>query len=287
MRSFTIALCQITPGHDKMANVDCAFSMIAEAASGGAELVVLPEMFYYPFELLALRRIAGNEEEIRGRFRECARRLGIYLCTGSMVERRGERRYNTARLIGPDGTELLSYSKCHLFDADLDGMRVRESLVFSRGDTFAVAETPIGTIGILICYDIRFPEIAREAARRGVEVLLVPAVFNQVTGPAHWECFMRTRAIENQCFLAAVSQGRTADPEAAYQAYGHSMLISPWGDVLTEAGERECIVYAPVDPGCIGETKRRLPLLQHRRDRLYTSLRNDPKISNDQQGALR
>ena len=271
MRTFTIALCQITPGHDKTANVEHAFTMVREAAAKGAELIVLPEIFYYPFELLALRRIAGGEHEILQRFRELAEELGVYLCTGSMIEKRNDRRYNTAWLIGPDGKELLSYSKAHLFDADLDGIRVRESLVFSHGDSFAAVQTPLGTIGMNICYDIRFPELARKAALDGVDLLLVPAVFNQVTGPAHWECFMRTRAVENQFFLAAVSQGRSSDPEAAYQAYGHSMLVSPWGEVLVDAGERECIVYATVDPECIAATRRRLPLLQHRREMLYTS----------------
>ncbi|MBN1758101.1 MAG: carbon-nitrogen hydrolase family protein, partial [Chitinispirillaceae bacterium] len=255
MRSFTIALCQITPDHDKAANVDRAFAMVSEAAGRGAELIILPEIFYYPFELQGLRRIAGDEEVILRRFKEHARRLGIHLCTGSMVEKRGKRHYNTSRLFGPDGAELLSYSKCHLFDADPDGIRVRESLVFTHGESFTVAQTPLGTIGILICYDIRFPEMARQAALLGVDVLLVPAVFNQVTGPAHWECFMRTRAVENQCFLAAAFQGRSSDQQASYQAYGHSMVISPWGDILSEAGEGECIVYATVDPERIRETK--------------------------------
>lgn len=269
MQPLRIALCQITPSCDKTANVKRAAAMVEEASANGTDLIVFPEVFYHPFDLLRLRSISGDEHEILERFKLLAQRYGVHICTGSMVFMHGTRRFNTSHLVGPEGTELHSYSKCHLFDAELDGMRVKESLVFSHGETCGFAETGLGRIGILICYDIRFPEMARVLALHGVDLLLVPAVFNQVTGPAHWECFMRTRAVENQLFLAAVSQGRGAASD--YRAYGHSMVVDPWGDVLVEAGEDETIVYADIDPERLVEVRKRLPLLQQRREKLYTS----------------
>jgi predicted amidohydrolase len=270
MQPVKIALCQITPEYDKSANVKRAAEMVATASDKGAGLIVLPEVFYFPFDLLRLRNIAGDEHEILERFQLLAQRYSVHICTGSMVFMRGTKRFNSSHLIGPDGEVLLSYSKCHLFDAELDGVRVKESMVFSQGEKYAYTQTSLGMVGILICYDIRFPEMARHLALQGTELLLVPAVFNQVTGPAHWECFMRTRAVENQLFIAAVSQGRSPDA-SVYTSYGHSMVVDPWGDALTEAGEDETIVYADLDPKRLADVRRRMPLLQHRREKLYTS----------------
>ncbi|MBN1575173.1 MAG: carbon-nitrogen hydrolase family protein [Chitinispirillaceae bacterium] len=278
MRPFKIALCQITPSFDKAENVERAAAMIETAARSGAHLVALPEMFYYPYELLRLRGIEGDEAAILKRFREIAHAHGVYLCSGSMVFKQDRHWFNTSHLIGPSGDELLSYSKCHLFDCLLDGVRVKESLVFSHGDRLPVAATELGNIGIIICYDIRFPEMARRAALLGAELLIVPAVFNQVTGPAHWSCLVRTRAIENQFFVAAISQGRNNDSRVHYKAYGHSMVAAPWGDVLAEAGEDETILYVDLDPELIASARKRMPLLQHRRDKLYTSFNRSQPI---------
>ena len=271
MKPFRIALCQIVPTFDKMANVDHALAMAEEAASNGAAFVTFPEMFYQPFELLRLRSIAGDEDAILRRFGALCSKHGIYCCTGSMASRREGRQYNTSHLIGPGGDVLVAYDKCHLFDADLDGVRVRESAVFAHGDHLATVAADLAAIGIVICYDIRFPELVRATALRGAELLVVPAVFSEKTGPAHWECLVRARAIENQVFVAAVSQGRSNDPAVTYKSYGHSMLVSPWGEVLAEAGNGETILYGDLDPETLTRTRRQLPLLQHRRDTLYTT----------------
>ena len=275
MRRFRIALCQITPTFDKSENVERAVAMISEAIRNGADLVALPEIFYYPFELLRLRTIAGEEEAILERFQDLALAHNVHLCTGSMVFKQGKERFNTSHLIGPRGDVLLSHSKCHLFDCRLEDMRVKESLVFSYGNRLSVAATDLGTVGIIICYDIRFPEMARQVALLGADLLIVPAVFNQVTGPAHWACIVRTRAIENQFFVAAVSQGRNRDSRVSYKAYGHSMVVSPWGEVLAEAGEDETILYADLDPELLASVRKQLPLLQHRRGGLYTSFNKE------------
>ena len=149
----------------------------------------------------------------------------------------------------------------------LKKLKLMESSVFVPGRELSCAATPLGKIGILICYDIRFPEMARKLALMGAEVLLVPAAFNTVTGPAHWHVMFRARAIENQVFIAAASPALT--PDAQYRAYGHSMIVNPWGEVLAEAGTGKSIIYAEIDPQVLKDTRERLPLLKHRRKDIY------------------
>jgi omega-amidase len=277
MQIFKMALCQIRPERDKARNVQRAYAMAEEASANGARLIAFPEFFYYPYELAHVGGLSGDEDAILDGFRKLAKRKGIYLCCGSMVCNRGGKNYNTSHLIGPQGTDLLTYDKCHMFDAQIGDIQVKESAVFTAGDHVATAATELCTMGTLLCYDIRFPEMAREIARQGADLLLLPAAFNHITGAAHWHCFMRTRAIENQLFLAAISPARSTDPDAKYRAYGHSMVVSPWGDILAEAGEDETIIYADIDPEVLENVRKRLPLLQHRRNMLYTSFREDPK----------
>ncbi|KMQ52404.1 carbon-nitrogen hydrolase [Chitinispirillum alkaliphilum] len=268
MKPFRIALIQNIPGYDTEKSISKAFEMIAIAAQGGAELVCLPEMFYHPFELDKLSDLKRYEKNLRQKFSDYAKIHSIYLFTGTFVEQRGDGALmNTALIFAPDGSEILHYSKCHLFDVTFKNLKVKESSVFSPGDTVAGVETELCSISALICYDIRFPEIARMATLQGADLLIVPAVFNQISGPAHWHLFMRCRAVENQIFLAAVSQGR--NEESQYKAYGHSLVVSPWGDILAEAGEGEEILYADINPGLIQNTRARLPLLKHRRSNLY------------------
>lgn len=268
MKSFTIALIQNIPDYDTDKSINRAFEMVEEAARCGAALVSLPEMFYHPFELDRLSVLAEYEEVLKVRFSEVARKHSIYLCTGSFVCRGDEGAlYNRSFTYAPDGSLLYQYSKCHLFDVALGKMQVKESALFAGGAEIGSVDTDIGRLSTLICYDIRFPEIARKVALQGTEVLIVPAVFNQVTGPVHWELFMRCRAVENQLFLAAVSQGKNS--KSAYQSYGHSMVVTPWGEILAQAGEGEEIIYAHIDKKILEETRRRLPLLENRRTDIY------------------
>lgn len=268
MKQFKLAICQLTPGYDRSENIIRASSMIKEAAVRGASLAVLPEMFYYPFEVQSLREAADEWEGTLDQLKEASVKEGIFLCTGSIACREGEHIYNRSFLIDPSGKELLSYSKCHLFDVDFRGLKVRESEVFTPGDRVEVANTSLGCIGILICYDIRFPEMARLSAMKGAEMLLVPAAFNNITGPAHWHITMRSRAVENQVFLAAISQGQNIN--SSYNAYGHSMVVSPWGDILVEGGSGDELLIADIDPELLEVARNRLPLWQHRRKDLYS-----------------
>lgn len=271
MKHCKIALCQIVPVYDLQKNIDHAVAMISEAAKNGANIVALPEIFYYPYDLGRIRSISGDEPAILTRLSAIAKKEGVVLCIGSMAVQDGENLYNTSYLIDDDGTSVLEYRKCHLFDASVGNSRISESSLFSPGESLGVAATAYAKTGLLICYDIRFPEMARQLALLGAELLLVPAVFNHVSGEAHWHCFMKTRAVENQVFLAAISQGRSDDSRCSYKAYGHSMVVSPWGDILAEADQDETIIYADIDPALLVATRNRLPLLQHRRSKLYTS----------------
>lgn len=272
MTHFKIALCQITPGYDLGANVQRAVSMIAESALRGASLISLPEMFYHPYELSVLKDASEKWESTLDQLKNAAVKAGVFLCTGTMVYKGIGNLLNRSCLISPSGEELLSYDKCHLFDVNFKGLHVKESDVFAPGDHMAVVNTELGCIGINICYDIRFPEMARHAALCGAELMLVPAVFNKITGPVHWHITMRARAVENQLFLAAISQGENRS--SSYRSYGHSMVVSPWGEILGEAGENEEILIVDLKPEALEETRNRLPLLRHRREELYKGLQH-------------
>lgn len=268
MKSFKIALCQILPGFDKWKNVNHAIELIEHAADRGAEMVALPEIFYYPYDLNSLRELAGDEQKIIELFKEICVRKQIILCTGSMVIKEDDKYYNASFLIDRSGEIVLSYRKCHLYDVRFKGLNVQESSVFSPGNNIDTVKTSLGNMSVIICYDIRFPEISRLAALSGAELLIVPADFNQISGPAHWEVMMRARAIENQVFLAAVSQAK--NKEAKYKVFGHSMIISPWGEIIAEAAEGEEIVLADLDGKQLEDVRNRLPLLNHIRTDMYS-----------------
>ncbi|MBD3392532.1 MAG: carbon-nitrogen hydrolase family protein [Chitinivibrionales bacterium] len=267
MHSVRAAVCQNRPAYDKEVNVRHAIEMIGRAAGEGAALVSLSEIFYWPYERKGIQRAADTDTRVLDQLRNTAARYGIHLCTGSMAIK-GENGFrNTAFLVGPSGETLLEYSKTHLFDVEFEGLSFRESAFIEPGDTAGVAHTGIGAIGMLVCYDIRFPEMARKLALDGAEILVVPAAFNTISGPAHWHVMFRARAIENQVFVVAASQARV--PGAPYEAYGHSMVVDPWGRVIAEAGEDEGVVSADLRADVLVDTRARLPLLSQRRPELY------------------
>ncbi len=267
MIKFKIAVCQNKPVKNKNRSVAHAISKIEEAKANNADLVVLPEIFYYPYELRALPKLEEADRETLSKLQSTAKRLGIFLCTGSMVERVGDKRFNKSYLIDTTGKVILEHCKAHLFDVNFKTLRTRESLIFDPGDKFAVVDTKLGKIGMLICYDIRFPEAARKLTLMGAEIILVPAAFNNITGPLHWHILFRGRAIENQVYVAAASPA--CDMESSYHAYGHSMVVDPLGKVLAEAEDSECTLYAEIDPDIIDEVRGKLPLLKHRRPEIY------------------
>ena len=269
VRKFKLAVCQSYAMGDKAANIQRAEEMVRQAAAQGAEVVMLPEMFNCPYQTELFPAYAEsypNGETIQ-MLSGTAKAAGIVLVGGSIPENDGDTVYNTSFIFGPQGELLGRHRKVHLFDVDLPDLKVRESSTLGPGSGLTVVDAGFCKLGIIICFDVRFPEIARLLALEGIQALLIPAAFNTVTGPAHWELSMRMRAVDNQIYVAAASPAR--DESAGYVVYGHSMVVDPWGEVLAEAGLGSEIIITEIDPVRIAEVRGRLPLLAQRRTDLY------------------
>ncbi|SFQ99137.1 carbon-nitrogen hydrolase family protein [Desulfoscipio geothermicus] len=267
--SFQLAVCQNNVVEKKAENIRRAEDMIREAAGMGARVVVLPEMFNCPYETRLFPDYAEpypDGETVRMLSRVAAD-AGIVLVGGSIPEKDGDIVYNTCFTFGPRGELLGRHRKVHLFDVDLPNLRVRESSTLGPGNDVAVMDAGFVKLGVMICFDVRFPELARLLALGGIDVLVVPAAFNTITGPAHWDLNMRARAVDNQVYVAAASPAR--DENAGYVVYGHSMVVDPWGDTVARAGTGEEIIIGEIDPERIKEVRARLPLLAQMRTDLY------------------
>lgn len=267
MKPFRASAVQLRAGSDHGANLASAAEQAAAAQTAGADLVVLPEVFAWrgpqKVEPSIAEPIPGPTSQFVS---ELARRLGVHVLAGSVLERSSETKcYNTSLLFGPDGAELARYRKVHLFEVEIEGeVSVHESNTRIAGNEVVCIETELGRLGLSICYDLRFPELYRALADQGAEVILVPAAFTAPTGKAHWRTLLRARAIENQCYVVAANQfGHNDD---GFADYGHSMIVDPWGDVMTEADEGgPCRVEADLDPARLARVRRNLPSLEHRR----------------------
>ncbi|HZP44832.1 MAG TPA: carbon-nitrogen hydrolase family protein [Candidatus Binataceae bacterium] len=265
--TFLAAAIQITTSSDKAANLERAERMVRLAAARGAHLIGLPEMFNWrgkrAEEPAAAERLDGPTLTLMARL---ARELEIHLLAGSIAEHvEGEsRRYNTSVLFGPDGARLAVYRKIHLFDIDLPGrVTVKESEVKLPGAEVVTAATALGTVGLSVCYDLRFPELYRRLAFAGAVVLMIPSAFTFPTGEAHWEVLIRARAIENQSYVVAPAQfGANVH---GFSDYGNSMIVDPWGRVLARAADQEGVVVAPLDMDYLKRVRRELPALAHAR----------------------
>lgn len=262
---FTAAAVQINAGSDKGLNLDKAEAFVAEAAKRGARLIVLPEVFLWRGPQAEEPSIA---EDIPGptssRLAALARQLRIYLVAGSFPEcSPGQpRAYNTSLLLDPAGEILARYRKIHLFDIDLAGaVSVRESDSRQGGDTVVTAATPLGTIGLSICYDLRFPELYRRAAFAGAEIIAAPSAFTFHTGAAHWDILVRARAVENLVYVIAANQ--IGAGMAGIASFGNSMIVDPWGKALARAADCEMVIYAEIDRDYQRQLRRQLPSLDH------------------------
>ena len=269
METFLASAIQLRAGPDKGANLKKASELVEQAASAGAQLVVLPEVFAWRGpqreELDQAESIPGATSQAMAAL---ARRLGIHLVAGSMLEcdaAADQRCFNTSLIFAPDGTTLGHYRKIHLFDVDLDsGVSIRESRTRAPGDTVSCVATTLGNVGMSVCYDVRFPELYRRLASADAEILVVPAAFTAETGRAHWEPLLRARAIENQCYVVAPNQYGPASYGA--DDYGHSLIIDPWGKVLAEgAADGDQVVSARLDGRHLQDLRKSLPSLRHRR----------------------
>lgn len=258
-----IALAQTTSTSDFHANLRIAEQLVDEAAANGAALLAFPEVFLYIGGWKRKLEIAETlDGEIVSRFREAAARHSMMLLLGSIHERISDdssRVYNTAVLIAADGNILASYRKLKLFDVQLPHLEIKESDTIAAGESDPpVVDTPIGKLGLTICFDLRFSDLYLYLRRHGAEIVFVPSNFTAPTGAAHWETLLRARAVEGQFFVAAPAQCGQHNPK--YTSCGHSMLVDPWGKVIALAPPGPGLVYGDIDPAYIEKVRAELPM---------------------------
>ncbi|RUO98637.1 carbon-nitrogen hydrolase family protein [Hyphomicrobium sp.] len=267
--SFRAALVQMRAGRDVDRNVADAISLIDEAAAQGAQYVQTPEcttlMELDQARLMAETKPEGSNAALEA-FTAAARKKQIWLHIGSMAVKVGERRLaNRSYVIAPDGTIAARYDKIHMFDVDLGGGEAySESVNYQAGPTAMLTDLPWGRLGLTICYDLRFPALHRALAKAGAKLIAGPAAFTRTTGEAHWHTLLRARAIETCAFVLAAGQGGLH--ENGRETFGHSLIISPWGEVLAEAGIDPQVVIADIDTAYVDQIRRKIPSLTHDRD---------------------
>ncbi|XP_078433229.1 nitrilase/cyanide hydratase and apolipoprotein N-acyltransferase family protein [Wolffia australiana] len=271
---FSIALCQLTVTADKEKNIARARKAIEEAADNGARLVLLPEIWNSPYATESFPIYAedieagGDASPSLAMLSEVAQSKRITVIGGSIPERSGNQIYNTCCVLGPNGELKGKHRKIHLFDIDIPGqITFKESKTLSAGETPTIIDTDVGRIGLGICYDIRFQELAMLYAARGAHLLCYPGAFNMTTGPLHWELLQRARAVDNQLYVATCSPAR--DPAGGYVAWGHSTLVGPFGEVLATAGHEETTLVAEIDYSAIELRRSSIPTREQRRGDLY------------------
>jgi len=269
-RTLRVAAVQMTSTEDVAANLDAVGRLVRRAAEAGARLIGLPENFAYlgsdGDHRLALAESLDAPGPILSAMAELARSTRAHLLLGGFPEKSAEAGHihNTSVVLDPGGEIVARYRKIHLFDVDLPGgARFRESDAVTPGGEPVVAELPFATVGLTVCYDLRFPELYRQLAARGARILAVPAAFTAETGKDHWHVLLRARAIENQAFVVAPAQFGAHGGKRA--SYGHALIIDPWGVVLAESGNHEGVAIADLDFEYQDKVRRTLPCLQHRR----------------------
>ncbi len=275
MKRFTVGVIQVDSQDDKQKNLADAAGYIAEAAARGAKLICMPESVNYvgPDN-------KGNAEEVPGGesfqfFAAQAQKYDVWLHCGSIYEKHADDArppYNCTMVINPAGELVARYRKAHPFDVVIEnGPSVRESDRISPGDALVTVDTgEVGHLGLSICYDMRFGEMYRIMALEGAQILLCPADFTLNTGKDHWEAILRTRAIENSCYVIAPAQ---IGIKPKFQAYGNSLVIDPWGNVIARASNRPGVLTAEIDLDYVTAVRRQLFTLENRRTDLYTLAR--------------
>ena len=264
---FKVALVQMRSGVDPKANLAATLAAIEEAKRAGADYVLTPEMtnIIAKRELL-LATIVDEERDLTlAVLRDAARRLSIYLHIGSLaVKASPDKAANRSFLIDRRGDVVARYDKIHLFEVDLaDGESYRESRTYRSGELAVVADLPWGRLGVTICYDLRFPALYRALAEAGASFFSIPSAFTRQTGEAHWHVLMRSRAIENGCFVFAAAQA--GKHENGRDTFGHSLVVDPWGTVLAEGGTEPGVILAEIDPAQVSAARSRIPSLYNGR----------------------
>ena len=274
-----IGLVQMMTHRDKSLSVKKAIDNIAFLADQGANLVVLPEMFNCPYETHRFSSYAEPEGgETWQQLSQIAKEKKIYLISGSIPETDGTNVYNTSFIFNPEGEQIGKHRKIHLLDIDIEnGQYFNESASLHAGDSPTVIDTEYGKIGVAICYDIRFPELARIMVDQGARMIIYPAAFNMNTGPAHWELLFRMRAVDNQVFTVGCAPAR--DYSLAYISYGNSIVVDPWGDIVGRLDDSEGYLLGEIDFTEVEQIREQLPLLKHTRDDVYEVTLKNPKKS--------
>lgn len=273
MSTFRIALVQLAVGDDKTKNVTRAIEFIERAKEKQANIVVLPECFNSPYGTNHFPKYA---EEIPGgptsvALSDAAKKNNICVVGGTIPEREGDKLYNTCTIWAPDGKMITKYRKMHLFDIDIKGkITFRESDSLSPGTSLTTFEFMGCKIGIGICYDIRFEELARLYRNQGCQMLIYPGAFNMTTGPLHWSLLQRSRANDNQLYVASVSPARGSG--TGYIAWGHTQLSNPWGEILQELDSAEDMIVSDIDLKVVDEVRSQIPTFHQRRTDLYDTI---------------
>lgn len=281
MKDFCVGAVQMVSGDSVSANLERAYELLARAAARGAQLVLLPENFAHLADggsfCAAESFVPGTTDSelhpVQFSLQKWSRELGIWIAAGAvpLLQRidgsqvAATRSRSAFLLFDNNGKLQARYDKMHLFDVDVADAagRYRESASIEPGDTLVAADTPWAKLGLSICFDLRFPELYRQLATAGAEVLMIPAAFTHTTGQAHWMTLLRARAIENGCFVVAAAQG--GQHSRKRRTWGHSAMIDPWGKVLTEMGEGEGVITAILKADELETVRRNMPLLSMRR----------------------
>ena len=270
-------LVQLTVTDDPTANLTTTQRRVAQAIQGGADFVLTPEcsniLSSNRDHQRAVLQVEAADPTLAA-LRDQAAAAGVWLLIGSLALKTDDadgRFANRSFLIAPDGAIAARYDKIHMFDVNVSETEVyRESSTYRPGDKAVVAETPMGKIGMTICYDVRFPHLFRHLAQSGAQILTVPAAFNHITGAAHWEVLLRARAIETGCFVLAPAQtGFHPEPLSGgkgRRTHGHSLAISPWGDILADGGTDLGVTFVDIDLSEVAKARTRIPALTHDRD---------------------
>ncbi|HEY1604589.1 MAG TPA: carbon-nitrogen hydrolase family protein [Allosphingosinicella sp.] len=263
-----IALYQARTGIDPEANARDLAAAVGEAAQGGAAMLFTPEMsglLDRDRQRAAAHLHSEAEDPLLAAVRDAAARAGIWVHLGSLALKRDDGRLaNRGFVIDGNGAVRATYDKLHLFDVDLPtGESWRESASYAPGERAVVVATPIGPLGLSICYDLRFPDLYRALTDAGARIVAIPAAFTVPTGRAHWHVLMRARAIEAGIFVVAAAQsGRHEDGR---ETYGHSLVVGPWGDILLDMGDEKGVGFADIAAARVDEVRMRLPAIRHRR----------------------
>lgn len=275
MEKIKIAAIQMSTVADKMENVRTVKAYLEKIKDENPDFVILPEMFCCPYQTENFPIYAEKEggpvwQQLSG----YAKQYGIYLIGGSMPEKDAEGNvYNTSYIFDREGKQIGKHRKVHLFDIDVKGGQTfKESDTLTAGDSDTVFDTEFGKMGVMLCFDIRFPELSRMMVNDGARIVFVPAAFNMTTGPAHWELSFRTRALDNQIYMVGCAPAR--DVSAGYISWGHSIVTDPWGRVIDMLDEKKGILLAELDMDYEEQVREELPLLKSRRKDIYQLSQN-------------